>query len=281
MNDTHVSHAASISAMYDQSTEFFLEALGGSIHYGYWPDASVSGSMVDASWRMTALMIEKLGVKAGQSVLDIGCGAGRPAVELAMATDARVTGVTISPEQVRVATELAAREGLAETVRFQRADAVDLPFAARSFDGAWLFESLLHMRDAEHVLRETARVLRPGARVVISNVVLRGPLSPADEELLATFGELVQAPSIIPLAAYPGLLARSGLTLGESLDISEHSVRGTYESCRDATEKLLQTIDGGAADPAVVDLLQRTRDIAVRFTGDTRIGYAVLVATKA
>ncbi|MBC3990056.1 class I SAM-dependent methyltransferase [Streptomyces sp. AC563] len=79
MNDTHVSHAESISAMYDQSTEFFLEALGGSIHYGYWPDASDRGSMVEASRRMTALMIEKLGATAGQSVLDIGCGAGRPA----------------------------------------------------------------------------------------------------------------------------------------------------------------------------------------------------------
>ncbi|MFE6776924.1 SAM-dependent methyltransferase [Streptomyces sp. NPDC057702] len=280
MSDVRASHAEGISAMYDQSTEFFLEALGGSIHYGYWPDASGPGSMEAASRRMTALMVEKLGVTAGQSVLDIGCGAGRPAVDLAVATGAWVTGVTISPEQVRVATELAAREGLAESVRFQRADANDLPFAARSFDGAWLFESLLHMSDPESVLRQTAGVLRPGAPLVISNVVLRGPLSPADEELLATFGELVRAPSILPLAVYPELLARGGFALKESIDISEQSVRGTYENCRDAVDRLLRVVEGGDADPAAVDLLKRTRDISVQFTGETQIGYAVLVATR-
>ncbi|MFJ2407195.1 SAM-dependent methyltransferase [Streptomyces xanthochromogenes] len=269
-----------IGGMYDNVTEFFLEALGGSIHYGYWHDGDDASSISQASHQMTSLMINKAGVTADHHVLDIGCGAGMPAVDLAEETGARVTGITISAQQVRLANQLAESRGLAGRAAFQRADAADLPFAAGTFDSAWLFESLLHMPDPGRVLREAARVMRHDARLAIANVVVRRPLGPDEEKLLNAFSGLVQAPSILPLDCYPALLQESGLELLEISDVSDNSVRRTFEHVNAAAVRLLGTLEDGPSS-AANKLLKGTREITAKLAQNTGIGYAIVVARKA
>ena len=64
----------------------------------------------------------KLDLEPGQHVLDIGCGWGGLALTLARTCDVRVTGVTLSPEQVRIARERAEAEGLSDRVSFELGD---------------------------------------------------------------------------------------------------------------------------------------------------------------
>jgi arsenite methyltransferase len=107
-------------------------------------------------------------------VLDIGSGVGGPARYLAATYGCRVTGVDLTPSFVAAASELAQLCGLAEGVDFIAADATDMPFADASFDHAVCFYVGMNLPDRPAVLREAARVLRPGGKLVWSEVMLTG-----------------------------------------------------------------------------------------------------------
>ena len=94
---------------------------------------------------------------AAASVLDIGCGAGLLANELARQGIA-VTGFDASEESL----EIARRYDVTGRVRYQYGDANHLPFADESFDAACALDFLEHVEDPAHIISEAARVLKPG-----------------------------------------------------------------------------------------------------------------------
>ncbi|MBA3745159.1 class I SAM-dependent methyltransferase [Sporichthya sp.] len=107
-----------------------------------------------------------LGPVTGRRVLEIGCGAGQCARWLANA-GAAVVGLDLSEGQLRHSQALDARTGTAVPVVL--ADATDLPFADASFDLACsAYGAVPFVADSARVMREVARVLRPGGRWVFS-----------------------------------------------------------------------------------------------------------------
>nr|WP_275902540.1 class I SAM-dependent methyltransferase [Streptomyces clavuligerus] len=94
-------------------------------------------------------------------VLDLGCGWAAPRCGSWSRTGARVTGVSVSEEQIRTAGRLAAEAGLADRAAFRHGDAMRLPFADASFDAVLALESMCHMPDRHQVLTEVCRVLIP------------------------------------------------------------------------------------------------------------------------
>ena len=90
-------------------------------------------------------------------VLDVGCGAGSVAKAVKRERpDLEVVGCDISRSALAVA------QASPEGVDFRAAPAEKLPFADREFDFVWIFDVLEHVEKPEQVLREVARVLRPG-----------------------------------------------------------------------------------------------------------------------
>jgi ubiquinone/menaquinone biosynthesis C-methylase UbiE len=262
--------ATTVGAYYDQITDIIGDDLGGSFHIGYWAGLPAGSSVRDASRHLTELMIDKLALAPGQRALDIGCGTGRPAVELARAADVEVVGVNISRRQLELAERLAKAEGLDDRVRFEHADAMDLPFEPASFDGVWLFESLLHMPDQLRVLRQAARVLRPGGRLVIANLVQRVPLTDEQNAELQPCWTAGSVAAVVPLQDYPAMVADSGLVLDELVDITEHTARPTFEAIR--AEHRART--GDAIEPGIDDGM-------AKFAVTPEIGFAIVVARKA
>lgn len=179
-----------VASFYDGNDKFSLagrieDLWGANLHYGYWEnDTDEDGPSEAATDRLTDLMIAGLDPRPGQRILDIGCGNGHPTLRLANAADVSVVGITVSPQQVALARARVAELDLAARAEFQLADAMKLPFPDACFDAAWALESMLHMPDRGQVLAETARVLRPGARFAIADVVERGPVSPEGQEIL-------------------------------------------------------------------------------------------------
>ena len=113
-------------------------------------------------------------------MLDVGCGIGGTSRYLAKKfPSAEVTGITISPEQQRRATDLAAERGISNA-KFELCDALDMKYPDNSFDFVWACESGEHMPDKVKYIEEMTRVLKPGAsraRAVPARVV-RAPEKP-------------------------------------------------------------------------------------------------------
>src|SRR5215470_1719419 len=96
--------------------------------------------------------------------LDIGCGTGFLSLELA-ARGHRVTGIDFAPEMLALARAKAAEAGVA--IRFEEADAEQLPFAAASFDLVITRHVLWTLPHPEAAIDEWRRVLRPGGRLAV------------------------------------------------------------------------------------------------------------------
>ncbi len=113
------------------------------------------------------LILELVGDVGGRKVLDIGCGDGDFAVELAR-RGALVTGIDASPEMIGAARRRAEQQGTAVT--FHVATAQHLPFAAEQFDLVTAITILCFVDNPSPVFREIARVLRPAGRLVIGEL---------------------------------------------------------------------------------------------------------------
>ena len=119
----------------------------------------------------TRELAEALGIEAGATLLDIGCGLGGPARFLAATYECHVTGIDLSHPFVEAARILTEKTGLAGSVTFRQADALDLPFADASFDHAWTQHVAMNIADRGRFYGSIHRVLKPGGRLAIYDVV--------------------------------------------------------------------------------------------------------------
>ena len=113
------------------------------------------------------LLFQLMGDCRGKTVLDIGCGDGTIAIELAR-RGAIVTAVDASAEMLDAARSRAASDG--HPIAFLHAGIEALPFAAGTFDIVLAKTILCFVQDARPAFAEIARVLRPGGRLVIGEL---------------------------------------------------------------------------------------------------------------
>lgn len=107
----------------------------------------------------------------GAEVLDVGCGIGGPARTLAAEFDCRVTGVDLVEEYCHVAALLTERVGLDDRVTFRQGNALDLPFDDDAFDVVWVQHVAMNVAEKATLFDELTRVLRPGGRLVLHEVL--------------------------------------------------------------------------------------------------------------
>jgi ubiquinone/menaquinone biosynthesis C-methylase UbiE len=103
-------------------------------------------------------------------ILDIGSGIGGPARWFAKNFGCSVTGIDLTPEFCDVARHLTRLLGFEDRVAFETGDALAMPFADASFDGAYSMNVSMNIADKGAFYREIHRVLKPGAWLVLSEI---------------------------------------------------------------------------------------------------------------
>ena len=119
----------------------------------------------------TASLARRAAIAAGDRVLDVGGGVGGPARMLAATTGCHVTVLDLTPAYARVGAQLTVGAGLTERVRFATGDATAMPFADGAFDVVWTQHSTMNVADKARLYAETRRVLRPGGRLAMHEIV--------------------------------------------------------------------------------------------------------------
>ncbi|WP_020673013.1 SAM-dependent methyltransferase [Amycolatopsis nigrescens] len=223
-----------IGVNYDQFGDLYDLTIGDiGVHLGMWTrpgerePATTLGDLANrAQERSTEYHVETLGLKAGEHLLDIGCGTGLPAVRMAQRSGGRATGITVSREQIARATETARAEGVSDRVTFGYGNAMALDFEDESFDAAMAIDMFAHLSDRQQAFHEAARVLRPGGHFMMSEFTVRGTPSAVQlaayqqtwccaapgtvaetMEMAATAGfELVKVESMVQNCAFSGEL---------------------------------------------------------------------------
>ncbi|MDI6105171.1 methyltransferase domain-containing protein [Actinoplanes sp. NEAU-A12] len=275
------STPAEVAEFYDQYNRVIAQFYGGNMHYGYWDGPDDDSSIEVAAARLTEIMIDKLRIKPGDRVLDLGCGPGKPAVQMAKTTGAQVVGVSISSKDVELAGFRAEALNLQDQLSFQVADANDLPFEPDSFDAVLALESIVHMEDRAHVLRQIARVLKPGGRVALTDFIQRGPISDDEDEQRALVEMLKawRAAPLVEIEDYVEFAQHAGLILDETIDITQqtkYTFPYTYAAMRDQLER------GAKLPPELAAILADTtaEDWKIDESVDPAEGVVIVVAHK-
>ena len=222
-----------VGAYYDQLVQYYRMVWDGNLHMGYWKDDDPNASLQVAQENLTDILVERTPVGPGKKVLDVGCGFGRPAIKLAEKTGCSVEGITISREQAAEANRYAQERGLSERAVFRHMDAMAMTFEPDSFDAVWAFECLFHMPDRVQVLRQIARVLRPGGRLILTDSCGKVPFTPIEMKLMH---DGFQVNAYMSPDEYTSVLRTLGIKVTEVVDMSKNT-SNSYTAVMEATMK--------------------------------------------
>jgi cyclopropane fatty-acyl-phospholipid synthase-like methyltransferase len=264
---------------YDRVTPAWQLLLGDELHYGLF--ASGDEALPEATAALTARMAAAARLDApGLAVLDVGCGTGAPACAIAQRYGARVVGISTSPVGVAAAASRAAAAGLEDSVAFLVADGMANGFPDASFDRVWVLESSHLMPARDRLVAECARVLRPGGRVALCDVIRRRNLPvPEIRPKLREFRLLERVfgqARMETLDVYRELFTGAGLVVDDVEDLTDASLP-TFARWRANAEANRGTVAGMLGDEDYEAFVESTR-VLEGFWADGTLGYGIIAA---
>ena len=211
----------SVANSYDQWTEDGIVEFywGEHIHLGHYGSPLQRKNFLTAKSDFVHEMVKWGGLDKlprGTTLLDVGCGIGGSSRILAQDYGFDVTGVTISPQQVKRAQELTP-EGV--DAKFLVDDAMKLSFPDASFDVVWSVEAGPHMPDKAIFARELMRVLKPGGLLVVADWNQRDdrakPLNFWEKPVMRQLLDQWSHPAFSSIEGFSELLEETGFVEGE------------------------------------------------------------------
>ena len=167
---------------------------------------------------LTRRTIAAMKLHAGAHIADLGCGTGTSALMLARDPGLNVSGIDLSADNIRRARDrLTAEPQPVGKVRFQQADARELPFDDGQFDGILAECTFSLFVQQKAVLEEVKRVLKPAGQLGITDMAVGGPLPDDIATIVAPWTCLVDA---VDQQAYSDMFTQAGFETREFSDES-------------------------------------------------------------
>ncbi len=210
-------------------------------------------------------------------MLEIGSRVGAIARYISHHFGCQVTGVEIQPALNAVARELTARCGMSRQVRFITGDITSIELDEHAFDHFISLMVVLHLRDRVSAWRNVLPSLKPGATVLIEDMVLFGPDS-LSEEHQEFAREVLAAPNLVTAQDYIAELEAGGLVDVHVQDLTEEWKQWSHERYEQfiAERALHLSIHGAEVFESRCLFLQTMRD----FFAEGLIGGARFTARK-
>ncbi|NIQ98525.1 MAG: DUF1365 family protein [Desulfuromonadales bacterium] len=163
--------ARNIGEHYDLSNDFFATFLDATMTYSGALFRSPEDSLEQAQRHKLHCIMEKAGVTAEDHVLEIGCGWGSFAIEAARTTGCRVTGITVSREQLELARQRVAEAGLQDRVEIRYCDYRHVRGSYSKIVSIEMLEAVGHA-GLGAFFAACDRVLHPGGRAVVQVITI-------------------------------------------------------------------------------------------------------------
>mmetsp|Transcript_17903 Transcript_17903/g.69380 ORF Transcript_17903/g.69380 Transcript_17903/m.69380 type:complete len:340 (+) Transcript_17903:25-1044(+) len=148
-----------VNTYYNLVTDFYEWGWGQSFHFAVRRRGE---NFYAALARHEHFLALRMALRPGMRVLDVGCGVGGPAREIARFSEANVVGLNNNAYQVQRARVHTEREAIGDLCSFVKGDFMQLPFEDASFDAVYQIEATAHAPSKAGVYGEIFRVLKPG-----------------------------------------------------------------------------------------------------------------------
>lgn len=190
----------------------------------------------------TQRFLDQLDLTADDRVLDVGCGLGGASRFAAKQYGCRVIGIDLTPEYVTTGAVLCSWVGLGDRITLEQGDATATPYADGTFDKAYMMHVGMNIADKQGLVSEIHRVLRPGGRLGIYDIMRVGG---DDLEFPVPWAATADDSHVASVDEYKAALQTAGFRV-----MAEHN-RGAF-----ALEFFaeLQARAGGAGGPAPLGL---------------------------
>ena len=223
---TGYDHTETVEEYYDLCGEFMVFGWGESLHFA---PLSPRESLEDSKIRHQRLMIDKLELREGMTVIDVGCGVGGPMRRVVREAGVKVVGVNSNRIQLDKARTLNAEAGLDQLVDYLECSFMDMgSIADDTFDRGYAIESTCHAPDKVGAFAEIYRVLKPGALFWGQEMCMTDKFDHNDERHRAMKQDLMQGIALKDIATtdeVDGALKTAGFQVIEGMD------RAVEESC--------------------------------------------------
>ena len=138
--------------------------VGDFLNYGYWESGKTSPAECSQKLLRKLISLDSTALQKANDVLDLGCGKGGSLRELAKLTKAKLHGLDVREDHVRIA------RSAYPACKVSVGDACSMPYGDESFDVIVCLESAFHYQSKARFLNEARRVLRPGGVLLIADI---------------------------------------------------------------------------------------------------------------
>jgi tocopherol O-methyltransferase len=217
-------NAAAVADHYDELDPVYRRVWGEHVHHGLW--ATGRETPAEAVEALVHAVGDRLRLMPGEACVDIGCGYGSTARQLALTHKVSVTGLTLSGEQARYA---ATRPVPGVDIHLR--DWLVNGLSDASAAAAWAIESSEHMVDKQAFFAEAHRVLAPGGRLVVCAWLAEtGATGWKVRHLLEPICREGRLPSMGTREDYEAMAMAAGFAIDGYEDVSQRVAR-TWTIC--------------------------------------------------